>query len=404
MAIGRHHFDPDTPCIESIQFTTTDLHTLFYDFHAFGTIHDSKGALGRILDELKEDRAKEVGEAPMIAYFTGKFRIAEAVTHIGKVSVNHGLSYNFGGPGGVHLKNQMYVAIEPDEPMTFDTAIQSMTDLALFLSIAAGRGQGLSRIHVNLANKGEKHPDYARVHMSFPWKVRGTGDRFRPHPADVPLRPVEEPQEFQKVLIDWLTRQHDWRVARHRYLSCLRKANRFGADRLITAANMFDLLPKDAIPADSVLPPEVVTARDICIEKFRALPEGPERSSALSAMGRLGSPFLVKKVLHRVAMLEPTFGRVFPDLSLVASTAVKCRNVYVHGKSKDFDFDKMEPFIPFLTEALEFIFGASDLQQAGWNSQRWLKGSFAGRHSFSRFLESYRQEALELKRALSTKA
>ena len=50
-----------------------------------------------------------------------------------------------------------------------------------------------------------------------------------------------------------------------------------------------------------------------------------------------------------------------------------------------------------------FVFGASDLLQAGWNSQRWLNGSFAGRHSFTRFLDSYRYEAPELKRVLTSK-
>jgi len=403
VAVGRHHFDPGQPCIESIQFSTTDLHTLFHDYHAFGTIHDSRGDFARLLGELKEDRAIPIGEAPTIAYFTGKYRIAEAITRLGKVSVNHSLSYNFGGPSGVHLRNRMYVAIEPEAPMTFVAAIEAMTDVALFLSVGAGRGQGITRIHVGLASQGEKHPAYAQVHMSFPWKVRRASDRFRPHPADVPLRPIEEPEEFQKVLTDWLARQPEWRIARHRYLSCLRKANTFGSDRLITAANMFDLLPMGAVPEDSDLSPEMAQARETCRAAFRDLPDSPERSSALSAMGRLGSASLPKKVLHRVAMLEPTFGRVFPDLGLVATTAVKVRNVYVHGRSKDFDIDKVEPFTPFLTEALEFVFGASDLLQAGWNSQRWLSGSFAGRHSFSRFLDSYRYEAPELKRVLTSR-
>lgn len=32
------------------------------------------------------------------------------------------------------------------------------------------------------------------------------------------------------------------------YLGCMRKANKYGSERLVAAANMFDILPADAVP------------------------------------------------------------------------------------------------------------------------------------------------------------
>lgn len=400
VVVGAQHFDPDAPCIRSILFSTTDLHTVFYDFHAFGMIFDSKGNLDRMLKELKEDRAKEVGEEPIIGYFTGRFSVAEVQTALGKVSVNHAIHHNFGGASGVVMKNRMVVAIEPETPMTFDAAITAMADVALFLSIAAGRGQGISRIHVVLAGQDEKPSAGLRVHMSFPWKTSSNNDRFRPHPADMPLRPIEDPEEFRRVLANWISTQPGARIARHRYLSCLRKGNTFGPDRMITAANMFDLLPAVSVPVDRELSPDLTAARDESVARFRALPDSPERSSALSALGRLGSPFLVKKVLHRVAMIDPILGDRFPELGWVATIAVKCRNVFVHGTSKDFDIEKVEPFVPFLTEVLEFIFGASDLIESGWSGAHWLDGGSVGRHNFARLRVNYQLQLTELKQVL----
>jgi hypothetical protein len=402
VVVGSRHFDPDELCINSIHFSTSDLHTLFYDFHAFGVIFDSKGNLDRMLKELKEDRATEVGEEPLIGYFTGRFSVAEAPTVLGKVSVNHGIRHNFGGPSGVVLKNRMAVTIEPEAPITFNAAMTAMADVALFLSIAAGRGQGISGIHVVPTGQGEKRSAALRVHMSFPWKTSSTNERFRPHPADVPLRPIEDPEEFRRVLANWISMQTSSRIARHRYLSCLRKGNRYGPDRLITAANMFDLLPEVSVPARKELSRELTIARDESIAKFRALPDSPERSSALGALGRLGTPFLVKKVLHRLAIIEPILGSRFPELGWVVTIAVKCRNVFVHGNSKDFDIEKVASFVPFLTETLEFIFGASDLVESGWSGTNWLKDGSAGGHNFARFREDYPLVLAELKAALQS--
>jgi hypothetical protein len=61
----------------------------------------------------------------------------------------------------------------------------------------------------------------------------------------------------------------------------------------------------------------------------------------------------------------------------------------VHGSLDGLEYEKIESFLPFLTDTLEFVFAASDLIDAGWNAQHWSTKSLGSGHSFSRFLAGY---------------
>ena len=130
-------------------------------------------------------------------------------------------------------------------------------------------------------------------------------------------------------------------------------------------------------------------------------PAGIDRKRALSALGRLGKPSLPKKVAHRVAIIDSQLGELFPELQFVTSIAVRCRNFFVHGSSTDFDYQKIEPFVPFLTDSLEFVFAASDFIDAGWDAKR-RETCLQGRgHSFARFRAGYDMQLAELQRVAS---
>lgn len=114
----------------------------------------------------------------------------------------------------------------------------------------------------------------------------------------------------------------------------------------------------------------------------------------------MGQPSLPKKVLHRATIVESQLGAKFPDLAFSAGIAVKLRNYFVHGSLDGLAYEKIEPFLPFLTDTLEFVFAASDLIDAGWNSQYWSIKSFGSGHSFSRFLTGYDYLVAELRVAI----
>lgn len=389
VTIGSFHLDPEASCIKAIHFTATDLQDLFYDFDAFSQVIDARPIIDSVLAERRKMRPVEAGEHPKVFYYTGKGCVIEAPSSIGKISVHHRPSYSLGGPAGVYIKNRMVVSIEPCEPATFSETLQGMYDIGCFLSVAAGRAQGIKHIQLETSQSIDGIPQMLSVFPSFPWKTGGKGKYYKPHPGDVPLDPIRAPEEFRAVLTHWVERHASWHTARTRYLGCLRKGNDYDFDRLVAAANMFDILPADAVPAKNQLSPELAEAKRACRSILKELPQGVDRDSVLGAFGRMGQPSLPKKVVHRATIVESQLGTKFPDLAFAAGIAVKLRNYFVHGSLDGLEYEKIESFLPFLTDTLEFVFAASDLIDAGWNAQHWSTKSLGSGHSFSRFLAGY---------------
>ncbi|HET7787277.1 MAG TPA: HEPN domain-containing protein [Myxococcales bacterium] len=177
----------------------------------------------------------------------------------------------------------------------------------------------------------------------------------------------------------------------------MRKENKYDTDRLVAAANLFDILPEDAVPRLTGLPEALKATRNECAKLLREHPQSIDRDGALSALGRLGQPSLPKKVAHRAAIVEAKLGSRFSDLQRVAKLAVKVRNYFVHG-SGEIEYPRVEPFVAFLTDALEFIFAASDFIQAGWDAQRWNSEPHGSGHTFCRFRGEYDVALFELRR------
>lgn len=399
VAIGNRHLESETPYISSITFSTNDLACIFYDFDAFSRVIRSKELIDVILEERRGIRPVESGDQPIIAYFTGKTCIIEIATAIGKFSVHHRPSYNMGDPKGVYIKNKMIVSIEPESCTTLDDAIDRMHQVVSFLSLAAGRAQEISNININTHEASENFLMPISIMPNLSWRGSSKTEHLKPHPGDVPLNPIGRQEEFHQVLSNWIERNQSWRIARARYLECLKKGHKYDTDRLVAAANMFDILPQEAVPLTSSLSDEMTAARNSCRALFRKLPNGIDRSSALDALGRLGKPSLPKKISYRISLISAELDDTFPELQFVASVAVKCRNLFVHGSSGDIDYSKVEPFMPFLTDSLEFIFACSDLIDAGWDAKRWNSDFHGWGHSFARYRSEYIETLAELKRA-----
>ena len=397
VVIGRQKFSPAQPSIHSIRFSSIDLTTLFYDFDAFGFVVNASSVIDTVLRERREMRAVETGASPLVCYYTGRERIVEVKSEIGTISVYHSPAYNFGGPDGLNIRNRMTIAIELANPIALEEAIYRIDSVTCFLSMAAGRAQGVQGIQVLTSASNDDDAAFLSVHASFPPSMGPKVDAHKPHPADVPFDPIHRRSEFEAALANWIQRHEGWRFARSRYVDCIRNGNQYGTDRLVAAANMFDVLPNEAVPLGAEVGSDLASARDVSVAAFRKLPASSARDSALSALGRIGKPSLPNKVAHRIGVVLPLLGERFQDLQLVASTAVKCRNFLVHGNSADINYAKIERFVPFLTDALEFIFAASDFIDAGWDARIWISRAGGWGHSFSRFRSNY-DETLALLR------
>jgi hypothetical protein len=173
-------------------------------------------------------------------------------------------------------------------------------------------------------------------------------------------------------------------------------------DRLVAAANMFDILPSAAVPPDVTLSEEQMSSRDEARKLFRALPQSAERNSVLGALGRMGKSSLKHKVRHRAKYVLERAGNKFPELEMVCDEAVNCRNFYVHGSDPVFDYEAHGNAKTFFTETLEWIFAASELIEAGWNIGPWLGRGSSMSSQFARYHINYGLALQELKKLLPT--
>jgi hypothetical protein len=151
---------------------------------------------------------------------------------------------------------------------------------------------------------------------------------------------------------------------------------------------MFDILPSTAVPADVEIGPELQGAKASAQLLFNKLPTSPERDSVLGALGRLGKASLKRKVRFRAKKLLDAMPEQFPSLLWVVDHAVDCRNYFVHGGKPQMNFSEHSDAIWFLTDTLEFIFGTSDLIEAGWDINEWNARTSIS-HPFGRYVRSY---------------
>lgn len=399
VVIGNEHVDPSEKLIEKVNFTVSDMSSIFYDFDTFGISLDAPEAINAVLAKNRAIRPVEVGEWPEIAYFTGKMTVIEVETVIGIISVRHRPSFSMGGPDGVYMKNKMFMSIEPTAPLNLRDAIDHIALIRRFLTIVAGRPQAVTGIELKTMSSDEARRPLLQLHWSYAPKGP-QNDEDKPSPSDLPLDAVGRPEEFSNVFKAWIASDERWKIARNRYVGCIEKGNAYGVDRLVAAANMFDLLPAEAIPPPTPLPDDLGKLRSECIANLKKLPQSQDRDSAIGALSRMGRPSLPKKVLYRSSLIRKHIDPYFPDLDDALKLAVKCRNHFVHGESDTFDFSVVERFVPFLTDALEFVFATSDLVETGWDADRWAHAHYSGGHTFARFRWGYNERVAQLKQAM----
>lgn len=402
VTVGSSHLDPEQASIKSVYFSVDDISSIFYDFDAFGFVSGKKELIQNILETKNTNRKIKIGDSPIIAYFTGQEEIISVDTNIGVVTISHLPSPSMEGSKGINIQNRMMVKLMAKSPMKLVDCIKNIQTLLRFLSILAGRKQSLQSIYLYLLSEGNKLQMPLELNWSFiPKRDDGKdSEMYKPETRDLPLDAFRRPDEFSKVLKHWIARDETWMRARFRYDDCLAKGNFYDADRLIAAANMFDILPTEAVPCTSDLSFELLDAKEKCLEIFRKQTRGIERDSVISALKRMSKPSLTKKVIYRANIVENRLGSKFSDLSLVMKTAVRCRNYYVHGVQDDFNFEAIDHLTSFLTEALEFVFVASDLIEAGWDVGRWSTGYQGYGHCFKRFKFDYEANLSDLKALL----
>lgn len=399
---GRSHLLADQPIISAVSFSFDDAAALFDDHDAFSIVINASSHIKEILSAQSAaiGRQLEAGENPLLAYFTGNLKIIETSTAYGDVLVSHNPRFNIGSADGVRIENQILVRLRFEPVITFSTAIERLLRVLRFLELVVGRPQTLLQLR---ASDEDVAAEPLTVHWSHkPQRPESPiKSSHEPRSIDALIDVVRQRDEFCSVLRNWIDTDREHQDARGRFFDSFLNQNVYSVQRLIGAANMFDILPSSAAPKKVKLDESLVAARDAARNLFQSLPDSYEKSRALSDLGRIGQATLKQKIRHRASQVLRLVGSSLPDLINVLDAAVDCRNHYVHGSTTKIDFNSTSSITHFLTDALEFTFAASELVESGWKIQRFFSAPTAMSHPFAIFRITYSERLAKFKAAVA---
>ncbi len=400
---GRRHLRPQDKSIKSISFVMSDAHLIFRDFDSFVPAFrlDRDRIRSFVKDYAKIAKRKiPTGQRPIAVFFTGREDLVRARTILGKITISHRPWSTSGNSQGIQIKNIVWTKIAFGKPVDFRTAIASIFPVLEFMEVMAGRKQEISQVGLSL-NDRDRVKRHLNVYWTTPPKRTENRSDQDPHVTDLPIDAIRERRLFTCVLENWIAAHEERKLARGRFSDGFTQENWFDTDRLIGAANMFDLLPASAGPKALALPPALKLAHDESRKLFKELPQSIERDSILNALGRLKQPSLKRKIQHRAKPIVAALGNRFPHLTAVIDLAVDARNYFVHGGDPKYDFTgALAGYLHFFTETFEFIFAASDLHDAGWPIENLAQNGTIQSHPFGRTLIAYGQYVHSLKALL----
>ena len=388
VVVGTRHRSSSEKTITKISFVIDDAMALFHDRHAFGTVFVPPDRVKDIASMDLFEKVQFEDESPILAYWTGKVQIFSADTTLGKISAYHQPSFKAGGSHGACISNRIVVFVEFSEARSVRETDVEIRKVLRFFHTILGRPQNLADLQI--IDDGDLHPEASDLHLSmYPNHSRRSSIR-EPDFRDILVDAATDREDFSHLLCDWLSKEETWRIARSRFASGWSGARDYDADRIVGAANMFDLLPDSAVPSNSTLEGCLEDAVRQSTKLFEELPPGQERDSILGYLGRVKKPSLKRKIRYRSQVISSRIGASIPDVDEVTDAAVDLRNIFVHGStSSTVRKDKLQESINFLTDTLEFVFCASDLIELGWKIESWHKKQKGAGHPFADYLRSY---------------
>ena len=400
VVLGSRHILHDENVIHEISFALEHAVSLFRDTDAYGTIFNNAEAVGMVAKIDNPESSNLIEDRNWVSYYTGKETVFTSDTAIGRVSANHSPVFTLGKAHDHGLVKGTELRIKFAEPSSVMEALFRMGRVLQFFGLITGYSQNVSTISVHT---GFDHPS-----QTLQLYATGCAERHSAREecetslrTTILIHPVDDSKEIAIVLSAWLERDRDdeWRNAR------IRLAQDWGGqiydyDRIIAAANVFDLLPNDVYGARAPLSSDLGAAIEASEKIFRGLPESEERNDVLGYLGRIGGWRLKRKISFRAKNICESIDHILPELEAVIREAVNLRNHYVHGSSSRIRIDQRRHLLYFLTNSLEFIFFASDLMDAGWNIVDWCRKAKPLGHPFHDYLVFYQKDLSKLKSAL----
>lgn len=359
---GREYLKRDDAVIRSMRFVFDDFHAMLDDPHsrdAFGRILDPDPRLIEAIEEYKGSGNPNLGEhgKPWVFYCNGKDEVLPTVqTVLGSVSAQR--IFHVTMSGGTNMSDVRYMQIEfGDEPVTLEHAIQKMNDIRQFFAWMVGYAPKWKNV---LVFKDENDTGFDVFTSNFGGTTSELGTLAGVHTGQTLISPFWQPDHFLKVMRNWLARNSTRARPNRMFFASMRGMfTTVMEDTMCAAANMFDQLPAADRPRRSK------KAKMLDVARYR-----------------------YKKVIR------PRLGRYveLPRMEQVVESAINCRHHITHGgaKGKTHGVDYSDPkAVMFLSDALRFVYGVSELLDCEWDMERWLPLLFKHNHPFGRFIESY---------------
>src|SRR5471030_1268143 len=390
--IGQRHINEEEKVFESVSFCTDDLGLLFSASGTFGAARPAPLELQALLEKSSPPRKVVVGDSPTIFYFSGIQDSVDVDISTGLFSVALEFEANISDHTGIDCPSFTIATLRFKEPKTLSEVLDDVVAVLLFLTIMAGRYQGVDKINVGVFSSGldaaQAAPEKTTLHWSYaPISSKHAASNSR----DIPITPQVDSAEFYNVFYNWIQRHDSWLPARLRIINWQKNGRQYDENRLVAAANAFDILPDTTYPETGELSAATLEARRQCKAIIRALESGPEKEQASNTLSFWGGKSLKLKVLSRSRIIHNSFGDYFAELDSILIIAISARNYFVHGTNK-FGYEHYDDLISLLTDALEFVFVASDLIECGWDAKRWAAKRPGFSHPLAAFYRSYHSQ------------
>jgi len=363
MIVGSEKVIPEDDKFSSISLTVGNPLKLFRYLDSFGYVNFPDTKLVNALNEQKHVPPFDTEKHPVVAYFNGDFDIFEQETKLGIIKAHNQISHgSWGGATGVKIENKVIITIDFNEAVSIDEAFKRANLISLFLRFIGGNG--LFFEDVSLKKVDHEHNKFTVHHDSHNWGSELEDDYY----SD-PLMDVTN-ANFLKILKNWFEKDDRENVRYSFYNTYFRDT--YSSDRLITAANMFDIFPT----ADNDKNKPLALDAELLVKNLKTHIKSEFsgfsdiKQYLLQSISHLTRKSLKERVLVRLEIIKPYLvnNKInTEDLEFIIGIAIKSRNYYVHGTEyKKLTPEQLFEFQTLFIDTFEYIYAISELIECGW--------------------------------------
>ena len=339
--LGHEYLRISDEIIAGVSFQVNDGYALFGNYNSLSTLNLNSNQVKElsrlgIFDDIKLTKDNDI----TIAYSVGYLEIFSVNTIIGEISVHNSANTGRNFKEGLYMKRNISIDLKFINSLNMEKMREKINKILRFLEIISGCPQNIAKIEITIGK--DQSVRTLSVYLNA-YSNDKNMQNYDPSPADVLICAGDQPNQFTNLISNWLKRDEDeaWQIARERFSNVWSKQRNYDPDRIVAAANMFDLLPKSV---------------------FRPIKE------------------LKKKIRCRSRLVKNAISHNLENIDYITDQAVELRNLYVHGDKSNGSRKKLMKFLPLLTDTLEFVFCASDLIELEWDFLSWYEASKSKKH------------------------